>query len=125
MLARSATVIVLDRTAQADTEVVGQAAVLHEAGIRVRTLLQFYEEWLGKLPVAELERASLFFDIGEVHRMRYARIKRLTDVAIAMVGLVPLVLSVPFVVLANLVGNRGSLLYRQVRGGATGRPSRS
>lgn len=120
VLARSATVIVLDRTAQADTEVVGQAAVLHEAGIRVRTLLQFYEEWLGKLPVAELERASLFFDIGEVHRMRYARIKRLTDVAIAMVGLVPLVLSVPFVVLANLVGNRGSLLYRQVRVGRDG-----
>ena len=47
------------------------------AGVRVRTLSLFYEEWLGKLPVSELERVSLMFDIGEVHRQRYGRVKRL------------------------------------------------
>ena len=40
----------------------------------------FYEEWLGKLPVSELERASLLFDIGELHRAGYGRAKRLVDV---------------------------------------------
>ena len=51
-----------------DETVVAEAAALHEAGIRVRTLSLFYEQWLGKLPVGELERVSLLFDIGELHR---------------------------------------------------------
>ena len=44
--------------------------LLHEQGIRVRTLSMFYEQWLGKLPVSELERVSLLFDIGEIHAPR-------------------------------------------------------
>ena len=58
-----------------------QAAALHERGVRVRTLSLFYEQWLGKLPVSELERVSLLFDIGEIHAPRYARVKRLLDVS--------------------------------------------
>ena len=120
VLSERATLIVLDRTAQADHEVVAQAAVLHESGVRVRTLVQFYEEWLGKLPVGELERASLFFDISEIHRVRYARVKRLTDLAIGIVGLIPFLLSIPFVMLCNMVGNRGPLFYEQERVGRGG-----
>ena len=118
--ASGATVIVIDRLAQADDRVINQAAELHEAGIRVRTLLQFYEDWLGKLPLSELERASLFFDIGELHRARYSRLKRLLDVVLSLVGLVVLALAVPFVLLGDLVGNRGPLLYRQARVGKGG-----
>lgn len=120
VLRSKATVVVIGRSALADETVVAQAAALHESGVRVRTLLQFYEEWLGKLPVGELERASLFFDIGELHRVRYGRVKRIVDVAGAMVGLVPLVLSLPFVLGGNLVGNRGQLLYKQKRVGRGG-----
>src|SRR3546814_15309716 len=70
LAAADATVVVLDRDAQQDDSVVAQAAVMHEKGLRVRTLTAFYEEWLGKLPIAELERVSLLFDIGEVTRTR-------------------------------------------------------
>jgi lipopolysaccharide/colanic/teichoic acid biosynthesis glycosyltransferase len=115
-----ATLVVLDRTAQLDDDVITQAAGLHEGGVRVRTLVQFYEEWLGKLPVPELERASLFFDIGEVHGTRYGRVKRLVDIACAVAGLPVLVLALPFVVLGNLFGNRGPVLYRQPRVGRDG-----
>jgi lipopolysaccharide/colanic/teichoic acid biosynthesis glycosyltransferase len=113
---------VLDRAAQDDDAIVAQAAVLHEQGVRVRTLSGFYEEWLGKLPVSELERASLFFDIGEVHGSGYARAKRLVDVPLAVVGLVGLALLVPVVWLANRLGDRGPLLYRQERIGKGGQP---
>ncbi|HJR27008.1 MAG TPA: sugar transferase, partial [Acidimicrobiales bacterium] len=116
------TVLVLDRAAQDADAVVAQAAVLHERGVRVRTLSGFYEEWLGKLPVSELERASLFFDIGELHRTRYGRAKRLFDVPFALVGLVALVVLLPIVWVANLAGNRGPLLYRQERIGKGGQP---
>ena len=115
-----ATVVVLDRTAQAEERVISQAAKLHEAGVRVRTLQGFYEEWLGKLPLSELERASLFFDIGEVHRARYSRITRVLDLVLALAGLVSLVLLTPLVVLGNLVANRGPLFYRQTRVGKGG-----
>ena len=54
--------------AQDDAHIVDQAAALHESGVRVRSLSLFYEDWLGKLPLSELERVSLMFDIGEVHR---------------------------------------------------------
>ena len=122
MAADPPTVIVLDRHAQEVPSIVAQVAVLHERGVRVRSMTGFYEEWLGKLPIAELERASLLFDIGEVHRAGYGRMKRIVDVPLALVGGVVLLVVVPFVLVANLAGNRGPLLYRQDRigkGGAT------
>jgi exopolysaccharide biosynthesis polyprenyl glycosylphosphotransferase len=116
-----ATVVVLSREAQADERIVDRAAVLHERGVRVRTLSLFYEEWLGKLPLSELERVALMFDIGEVHRVRYGRIKRGLDLLVAMPCLIGLTALLPFVAVANLMGNRGPLFYRQRRVGRGGR----
>ena len=121
VLEARATVIVLDRTALIEPSIVGQAAALHEAGIRIRTLSLFYEEWLGKLPVSELERVSLLFDIRELHGTRYLRLKRLVDVSCGVVGFVLLCVSIPFVAVANQFGNRGPLFYRQDRVGKNGR----
>ena len=118
--ATKATAVVLDHAALADQSIVAQAASLHESGVRVRTLSLFYDEWLGKLPLAELERIALFFDIGEVHRARYGRIKRILDTVAATVGVVVLGVVTPFVWLGNKVANKGSLLYRQPRVGKNG-----
>lgn len=115
-----ATVVVLDREAQSIPEVVAQAAVLHQRGVQVRTLSLFYEEWLGKLPLAELERVSLMFDIGEVHRAQYGRVKRLMDVTGGVVALIVLGVTIPLVFLVDLFANRGSLFYRQPRVGKNG-----
>jgi lipopolysaccharide/colanic/teichoic acid biosynthesis glycosyltransferase len=117
-----ATVVVLDRAAQNDDTVVAQAAVLHERGVRVRTLPLFYDEWLGKLPISELERVSLMFDIGEVHRARYGRLKRLGDLIIGVASFVPLAVVTPVVFMANLIGNRGPVFYTQTRVGKNGAP---
>ena len=113
-------VLVLDRDAQSSDVLVAQAALLHQEGVRVRTLSLFYEEWLGKLPLSELERVSLLFDIGEVHRGRYSRVKRMIDLVLAVVLLPVLCLTVPIVALGDLVANRGSLFYRQDRVGKNG-----
>ena len=115
-----ATVVVLNRDAQVDESIVAQAAQLHERGFRIRTMSLFYEQWLGKLPLSELERVSLLFDIGEVHDSRYGRIKRLLDVAFAAAGFVVFVIAIPLVLLGNLVSNRGPLFYSQVRVGKNG-----
>lgn len=114
------TVIVLDRVAQDEPDIVTQVATLHERGVRVRSLTLFYEEWLGKVPISELERATLLFDIGEVHHAGYARAKRVLDVPLAIAGCSVLLVVLPLVVLGNLVGNRGPLFYRQDRVGRYG-----
>ena len=116
-----ATAVVLDRAAQADESIVSQAALLHEAGVRVRTLSLFYDQWLGKLPLSELERVALMFDIGELHRARYGRVKRIVDVALAAGGVVALIAVLPFAFIGNALGNRGSLFFRQPRVGKRGR----
>jgi lipopolysaccharide/colanic/teichoic acid biosynthesis glycosyltransferase len=116
-----ANLVVLCRDAQADDDVVAQSAELHSRGIRVRTLSLFYEQWFGKLPVSELERVSLLFDIGEVHAPAYSRVKRLLDIVLATCGALILFVLLPVVLAGNLVANRGSLLYRQARVGRDGR----
>lgn len=115
-----ATVVVLDRAARNDEHIVAQAAALHARGVRVRTLSRFYDEWLGKLPLGELERLSLMFDIQELHSAIYPRIKRLIDIMAAVVGWVVLAAVVPVVWIANLFGNRGPLFFRQARVGKGG-----
>jgi len=117
---RRATIVVLSRAAQVDDDVVAQAAMLHGQGVRIRTVSLFYEEWLGKLSLAELERTSLMFDIGELHRQRYTRAKRVFDVLLGAVGLIGLLILLPLVAAVNLVFNRGTLFYRQPRVGKNG-----
>jgi lipopolysaccharide/colanic/teichoic acid biosynthesis glycosyltransferase len=124
VVSHSATVVVLDAAAQADEAVVAQAAALHESGIRVRSLSLFYQEWLGKISVADLERMALMFDIGEVHRARYGRLKRIADIGTGVVGLVALAVMLPIVLVGNALANRGSLFYAQERVGRWGRPFR-
>jgi lipopolysaccharide/colanic/teichoic acid biosynthesis glycosyltransferase len=112
-----ASLVVLSREALNDDAIVEQVADLHEHGMRVRTLSLFYDEWLGKLPLSELERVALMFDIGELHRARYGRFKRALDLAVALAALPVFLLSIPLVLLLNLGGNRGPLFYRQGRVG--------
>jgi exopolysaccharide biosynthesis polyprenyl glycosylphosphotransferase len=116
------TLVALAQSAQAEERVVAQAADLHAAGVRIRTLTGFCSEWLGKLPLSELERASLLFDIGDVHRATYARLKRIVDLTLALLGLVLLAVTIPFVIVGDLVANRGPLFFRQTRIGRNGEP---
>ncbi|HVT78713.1 MAG TPA: sugar transferase [Acidimicrobiales bacterium] len=116
-----ANVVVLDLDAQAEPDVIAQAAELHASGVRVRTLEAFYDEWLGKLPHGELERLSLMFDIQEVHSRMYGRVKRMMDIGAGLGALVALSVAIPVVAVANRFGgNRGPLFFSQPRTGKNG-----
>jgi lipopolysaccharide/colanic/teichoic acid biosynthesis glycosyltransferase len=120
MKTTNANLLVLDRDSQQREEIVAQAADLHSRGVRIRTLSLFYDVWLGKLPISELERISLLFDINEIHRPAYARSKRALDLLIALVGMPALAVAVPVVAVVDLFGNRGPLFYSQPRVGKDG-----
>jgi lipopolysaccharide/colanic/teichoic acid biosynthesis glycosyltransferase len=115
------TLLVLGAAAQDDEQVVAQAARLHAAGIRVRSMVGFYDEWLGKLPLSEVTRLALMTDISSVHGDRFGRFKRMVDLAAGCAGLIVLASITPLVLCGNLVANRGSLLFRQRRIGLGGR----
>lgn len=118
--AAASTIVVLDSSAQSEPFVVDQAAQLHRDGVRIRTLSLFYEEWIGKLPHPELARVSLLFDIGELHRVRYVRAKRVFDISFAIVGMVALAPVALGIAVLNPFLNKGSLFYRQDRVGKDG-----
>jgi lipopolysaccharide/colanic/teichoic acid biosynthesis glycosyltransferase len=115
-----ATLLVLGPEAQAHAGVVEQATRLHEKGVRVRTVNRFTEEWLGKVTVEELGPMALMFDIADVHRGRYSRVKRGFDVVVAIVALPVVAVVGVVVVLVNAVANRGPLLFTQPRVGRDG-----
>lgn len=119
-----ASLVVLSETAQMHDAIVVQAAHLHESGVRIRSLAAFYDEWLGKLPLTELERTGMWFDIRDLHEQFYPRIKRLMDVAVSLATLPALGLVIPALLVANRVGNRGPLFFAQDRVGHQGRTFR-
>lgn len=117
-----ADVLILGLAAQEDPRVVAQSAQLHKEGLKIRTVSLFTEEYLGKLPVADLERVSLLFDVGEVHRLRYQRAKRIVDIVIAFLALPVLLLTALPVWLVNVATSRGPLFFQQERVGRDGEP---
>ena len=119
-----ANLIVLSEHAQSFEPIVAQAATLHETGTRVRSLASFYDEWLGKLPLTELERTGMWFDIRDLHEQYYPRLKRLMDVVVALLVIPVALVVMPVVMIANWFGNRGPLLFSQERVGHKGRTFR-
>ena len=112
--------LVLDMASLAHHGIVSAVADAHREGVRVRTVSLFAEEFLGKIPVADLERMSLLFDVGELHRVRYMRWKRVIDIGFGIAALLVLVPVTGGVLVGNMLANRGPLLYRQVRVGKDG-----
>ncbi|HSL73188.1 MAG TPA: sugar transferase [Ilumatobacteraceae bacterium] len=116
-----ANVLVLGTEALISGDVVAQAEMLHRRGLRIRSLDDFYDERLGKLPLSSLDSFALMGDIESLHGS-YAPLKRASDLLFATLGTVVLLLLFPFVLLGNLVANRGPLLFRQERVGLFGEP---
>jgi len=114
-----ASVLVLGEAAAADPLVAERAALVHQAGVKVRSLDDFYDEALGKLPLTSLDRFALMGDIESLHGT-YAALKRSIDLGLAVIGGVALVAVTPLVLLGNLIANRGPLFFRQPRVGLRG-----
>jgi lipopolysaccharide/colanic/teichoic acid biosynthesis glycosyltransferase len=113
--------LILSQASLTDDQVVDTAERLHASGLRVRTLDDFYDEFLGKLPLGSLDRASLLVDIESVHGS-YAPLKRLMDILGASIGAFVAVLFLPLIVVGNMLANRGPLFFRQERVGRNGTP---
>jgi lipopolysaccharide/colanic/teichoic acid biosynthesis glycosyltransferase len=118
---KRATLIVLGDSATLCTEVIDLTTELHRTGIKVRTLGDFYEQYFGKVSLSDLTRLTMLFDVRSLHNASYRRLKRGFDLIAALFGAIACLVVLPLVVLGNLVGNRGPILYRQDRIGRGGK----
>ena len=117
------TTLVLGSIAGEHPAVLDQAELLHRQGVRVRSFDDFYDESIGKLPLSALDRFALMGDIESLHGA-YAPLKRAIDLSLAVAGSLVLLVLMPFVVIGNLIANRGPLLFKQERVGLHGAPFR-
>lgn len=113
-------IVVFCKSSRETPAAVEVAEQLHLTGAKVRRLVDFYEEWFGKLPLQELEMTALFTDVAESHAPIYTRAKRWIDVLAGLALLVPLVLVAPFVWVANRISSPGPLFFSQERVGLQG-----
>jgi lipopolysaccharide/colanic/teichoic acid biosynthesis glycosyltransferase len=120
---RGATTLVLGAAPSTHPFVIDAAEELHREGVRVRSLDDFYDESIGKLPLSSLDRFALMGDVESLHGA-YAPLKRTIDIVLAIVGSALCLVLAPVVLIGNVIANRGPIFFRQERVGWHGEPFR-
>jgi exopolysaccharide biosynthesis polyprenyl glycosylphosphotransferase len=119
---RGVSEVVLGLRDDIDRELFRGILACHDAGIRVRSLADLYEELTGRLLLDQLGHSWL---LGLPMRTQtshmYAALRRTLDVIVASLTLVVLgVLVLPLALIIKLDG--GPIFHRQIRVGKNGRP---
>lgn len=104
------------------TELYQQLLKLLESGYLIREYSQVYEEKTQRIPVQYVERDFYrFFPFSRSNQNRlYLSIVRILEVVVSVVGLIIMLLLIPFIFLVNTMANKGSLFYSQERIGKDG-----
>ena len=92
-----------------------QLSYLLKAGFPIKDYTQVYEEVTQRIPVQHVDKDFYrYFPFSRSNQNKFYQVFfRIFDVIIACVGLVFFILILPVLLVANLMGNRGSLFYRQ------------
>lgn len=100
-----------------------QLIELFEKGMSIRSVDAFLEEETCK--ISENQLISNFYNYFSFSRSHennlYLAFGRILDIVFSIVGLILLVLLIPFILLLNVFGNRGKLFYTQQRVGRNGK----
>lgn len=104
-------------------EVNNQLIKLLENGIPIREYTQVYEELTHRIPVQHVEKDFYrYFPFSRSNQNKlYLFFNRILDLVFSVVGLFFGIILLPFFIIGNLLGNRGSLFYSQTRVGKNGK----
>ncbi|MAN26663.1 MULTISPECIES: exopolysaccharide biosynthesis polyprenyl glycosylphosphotransferase [Mesonia] len=96
---------------------------LLEVGFPIREYTQVYEELNDKIPIDHLrEDFYKYFLFSKSNQNKlYLFFHRLTDISCAIIGIVLGSLGIPFVLIGNILANKGPLFYSQIRVGRHGK----
>ncbi|QTD37578.1 exopolysaccharide biosynthesis polyprenyl glycosylphosphotransferase [Polaribacter batillariae] len=96
---------------------------LFEKGVNIVSFGKFYEEVTVRVPKEYLR--SNFYDHINFSKNNTNRLYlfglRVTDVLVAILGIILFVFLIPMILICNLFANRGSLFYSQIRVGKNGK----
>ena len=97
---------------------------LLEKGIGIRAYNQVYEAITHRIPIQHFDKDFYrYFPFSRSnHNRLYLLVIKIFEVVFSTIGLLAGLLILPFVVIGNLIGNRGSLFYMQTRIGRNGVP---
>ncbi|MFC5684479.1 exopolysaccharide biosynthesis polyprenyl glycosylphosphotransferase [Flavobacterium sp. MAHUQ-51] len=115
-------VVATQKKAAITADLYQQLLKLLESGKVIREYSQLYETKTQRIPVKHVERDFyLFFPFSRSNQNRlYLSIVRLLEIVLSVLGIVIMMLLIPFIFLMNTIANRGSLFYTQERVGKDG-----
>ncbi|MEM6718828.1 MAG: sugar transferase [Bacteroidota bacterium] len=97
---------------------------LLETGLPIKEYIQVYEELTFRVPVQYIGKDFYkYFPFSRSNQNKlYLFFHRFFDILFSVLGLLVSLVFIPFVLIGNLIGNRGPLLYTQERVGKNGVP---
>ena len=97
---------------------------LLETGLPIKEYIQVYEELTFRVPVQYIGKDFYkYFPFSRSNQNKlYLFFHRFFDILLSVFGLLASLLFIPFILIGNLIGNRGPLLYTQERVGKNGVP---
>lgn len=99
-----------------------QLIELFEKGMNIRSVDSFFEEETARISENQLTSNFYnYFTFSKSHQNNlYLVFRRIFDIVFALVGILLFIVLIPFVLIGNLIANRGKLLYFQKRVGKKG-----
>ncbi|MGF1554777.1 exopolysaccharide biosynthesis polyprenyl glycosylphosphotransferase [Paucihalobacter sp.] len=97
---------------------------LLERGFTIREFTQVYEEMTYRVPIQFVGKDFYkYFPFSRSNQNKlYQFFRRVFDILFALIGLVIGILLLPFILIGNIIANRGPLFYIQERIGKNGHP---
>ncbi len=111
-------IILRESSHELPTPVADRLMQLHFSGVPTYTLELFHEIYWRKIPLYRLNQTWLFQEGFQIAREPvFERLKRVSDIALASLGLLLALPLFPFVAMAIWVEDRGPVFFRQQRVG--------
>ena len=95
---------------------------LLESGFSIREYMQVYEEITQRIPVQHVDKDFYrYFPFSRSNQNKFYKLfHRLFDIMMALIGIAFFLVIFPFILIGNLIGNRGPIFYTQKRIGRNG-----
>lgn len=115
-------VIASQKTESITVDLYNKLINLLEKGFMIREYTQVYENITHRIPVQYVEKDFYkYFPFSRSnHNKLYISVVRFLEILISLLGLGVGVLILPFILVGNMIGNRGPLFYTQERVGKNG-----
>lgn len=118
-------IVVASRTGNGITpELSNKLTEILESGVFVRSYIDAYEDLSKRIPVKQVETDFYhYFPFSRSNRNKlYLIANRIADIVLSILGLIMVLLLLPFILIGNAIGNRGPLFYKQTRVGKHKKP---